>query len=58
MAGGFNVWLTAIYASNELDSKKRLWKDIEHIYMVQQGSWCLIGDYNNVTKAQDRVGED
>lgn len=58
LIGNFKFWLTAVYASNELDRRKRLWKDVESIHLVQQGPWCLVGDYNNVAKAQDRVGGD
>ena len=54
--GIFRYWLTAIYALNKLENRRSLWKDIVTLHSHQQGPWCLIGDYNNVTKAQDRIG--
>ncbi|XP_040872094.1 uncharacterized protein [Glycine max] len=56
MEGEFKFWLTAVYALNQLDRRKVLWKDLEAIHKHQQGPWCVIGDFNNVTKAQDRIG--
>ncbi|KAK2396003.1 hypothetical protein QL285_057684 [Trifolium repens] len=54
--GVFLNWLTAIYAFNHLEQRKMLWKELEAIHYSQQGPWCLIGDFNNVVKAADRVG--
>lgn len=54
--GTFNYWLTSIYALNKLEQRRILWKYIEHIHAQQQGPWCLLGDFNNVAKVQDRVG--
>ncbi|KAF1880054.1 hypothetical protein Lal_00022183 [Lupinus albus] len=53
--GSFKYWLSAIYALNNLEQRKRLWGDIERIHNSQQGPWCLIGDFNNVIKAHDRI---
>jgi len=33
-----------------------LWTDIECIHGNQHGPWVLLGDFNNVLKAKDRVG--
>ncbi|XP_058776902.1 uncharacterized protein LOC131651247 [Vicia villosa] len=54
--GDFLFWLTGIYAHNQLDLRKRLWKNILGIYSKQTGPWCVIGDFNNVLGAQDRIG--
>ncbi|XP_058726404.1 uncharacterized protein LOC131597745 [Vicia villosa] len=54
--GDFLYWLTTIYALNQLDKRKVLWRDIDGISANQSGPWCLIGDFNNVIKAQDKVG--
>lgn len=54
--GIFRYWLTLIYALNKLENRRILWKDIVTLHSHQQGPWCLIGDYNNVAKAQDRIG--
>ncbi|KAI5424701.1 hypothetical protein KIW84_030764 [Lathyrus oleraceus] len=34
-----------------------MWKDIEHILDQQQGPWCVIRDFDNIVKTQDRVGD-
>ena len=56
VVGNFKFWLTAVYALNRLEDRKLLWKTIEKICKSYQGPWCLIGDYNNVANAQDRIG--
>ncbi|KAL5172015.1 hypothetical protein HKD37_16G044853 [Glycine soja] len=48
--------LQAIYALNKLDQRRTLWTDIECIHGNQHGPWVLLGDFNNVLKAKDRVG--
>ncbi|CAK8530761.1 unnamed protein product [Lathyrus sativus] len=53
--GDFKHWLTAVYARNQLNKRKTLWAEIENISGSIQGPWCIIGDYNNVTKSQDRL---
>lgn len=53
--GGLKIWLTDIYALNTLDQRKKFWKDIDNIHASITGHWCLIGDYNNVLKAQDKI---
>lgn len=54
--GNFQNWMTAIYAMNQLNQRRKLWEDLEHIHNSQQGPWFLMGDFNNVTKSMDRVG--
>lgn len=54
--GNFQNWMTAIYAMNQLDQRRKLWEDLEHIHNSQQGPWFLMGDFNNLTKSMDRVG--
>ncbi|XP_058739151.1 uncharacterized protein LOC131611041 [Vicia villosa] len=54
--GEFLFWLTGIYAHNQLELRRKLWKEIIKIHSTQTGPWCAIGDYNNVASAQDRIG--
>ncbi|CAK8563337.1 unnamed protein product [Lathyrus sativus] len=54
--GGLKYWLTVIYAHNQINKRRILWKEMEHLSANIQGPWCAVGDYNNVTKAQDRIG--
>ncbi|XP_058783013.1 uncharacterized protein LOC131657658 [Vicia villosa] len=56
--GNFQFWLTAIYGMNQLELRKRLWKDIAAMKPNAPEPWCLMGDFNNVLKAQDRIGGD
>ncbi|XP_058746049.1 uncharacterized protein LOC131618914 [Vicia villosa] len=37
----------------KLEQRKQLWQDLKNLH--QLGPWCLIGDFNNVLKAQDRI---
>ncbi|KAH1202514.1 hypothetical protein GmHk_17G048965 [Glycine max] len=54
--GKFKYWLTAIYAQNQLEHRRVIWKDLEHLHSTIQGPWCVIGDFNNVASANDRIG--
>ncbi|CAJ2661953.1 unnamed protein product [Trifolium pratense] len=54
--GTFLYWFTAIYALNLLEHRRKLWTDLEGLHQQQQGPWCLMGDFNNVLKAADRIG--
>jgi hypothetical protein len=54
--GDWMFWMTAIYAQNHLEHRKKLWKDIETLHSQHQGSWFLMGNFNNVLKSQDRIG--
>lgn len=56
LTSNFLYWITAIYALNKLDQRRTLWTDIECIHGNQHGPWVLLGDFNNVLKAKDRVG--
>lgn len=47
--------MTVVYALNQLDRRKQLWKDIEQIATFNE-PWCIIGDYNNVLNSKDRLG--
>ncbi|KAI5433138.1 hypothetical protein KIW84_020430 [Lathyrus oleraceus] len=43
------------YAFNTFEQRKTLWKDIEKVHKLVSGPWFLIGDFNNVLQAQNRV---
>lgn len=53
--GKFCYRLTAIYAHNMIEQRKILWHHIEDLSKTVTGAWCLVGDFNNVNKAQDRL---
>lgn len=54
--GDLRFWMTIVYTLNHLDQRKSLWNDIKGIHYHQQGPWILLGDFNNVLKAQDMIG--
>ncbi|XP_058750195.1 uncharacterized protein LOC131623214 [Vicia villosa] len=54
--GKFVQWLTAMYAANQLERRKELWKDIERLGSNQQGPWIMLGDFNNVLGFHERIG--
>lgn len=45
-----------MYAHNQSDKRKILWRDIEQLKSNLNGPWCVIGDFNSVAKAQDCIG--
>lgn len=47
---------TSIYAFNQLEKRKKLWKDNERLGRNMKHPWISMGDYNNVPTSQDRMG--
>lgn len=45
-----------MYASNRLDRRRELWRDIGQISKNQQGPWIAKGDFNNVLGIEDKIG--
>ena len=54
--GSFIQRLTAIYASNKIEERRKLWLHIEDVGKNQNGAWSLMGDFNNVLNIEDRAG--
>ncbi|XP_058776555.1 uncharacterized protein LOC131650866 [Vicia villosa] len=54
--GSFKFWLTGIYALNQLDKRKVLWKNMITLHQTIRGPWFAMGDFNNVAGALDRIG--
>ncbi|XP_058784375.1 uncharacterized protein LOC131659164 [Vicia villosa] len=54
--GSFKFWLTGIYALNQLDKRKVLWKNMITLHQSIRGPWCAMGDFYNVAGALDRIG--
>lgn len=50
----FRLWLTAIYGLNKLEQRRVLWRDLVDLNL--RVPWCLIGEFNNIIKAQYRIG--
>lgn len=53
--GNFKHWITVVYASDRLDKRRVLCKDIERISIQNQDPWCIMGDFNNVMSTHDIV---
>ncbi|XP_019429404.1 PREDICTED: uncharacterized protein LOC109337009 [Lupinus angustifolius] len=49
-------WVTGLYAHNQLEKRKLLWKDIAQLSQGLSGPWITIGDFNNVLSTKDRCG--
>lgn len=49
-------WLTEIYALNQIESRKRLSEEIKQLAGACNNEWCVMGDFNNVLKMEDRIG--
>lgn len=56
LKGNFLNWLTIIYYMNQLEYRRILWRDIKKIHQQHQCPWFLIVDFNNLLKANDRIG--
>ncbi|XP_058756821.1 uncharacterized protein LOC131630043 [Vicia villosa] len=47
--------MTAVYAMNTIEQRKMLWKAIDALPHANK-PWCVVGDFNNVLKSNDRIG--
>lgn len=54
--GKFMYLCTRIYVMNSLNKRRKLWKDIKELQPNSTQPWLLLGDFNNVLRATDRIG--
>jgi hypothetical protein len=54
--GKLLYWLTAVYGKNQNGLRKHLWRDIMNLKPSSLEPWCVMGDFNNVAYAHDRIG--
>lgn len=54
--GSFICWFTIIYALNQPEHRRRLWRELQLCRMNTGEAWCLAGDFNNILGANDRIG--
>lgn len=54
--GTLVCWLTFVRAFNQLELRKTLWTELHQLSQGIKGAWCILGDFNNVTSVQDRIG--
>uniref|UniRef100_A0A803QHQ4 Reverse transcriptase zinc-binding domain-containing protein n=1 Tax=Cannabis sativa TaxID=3483 RepID=A0A803QHQ4_CANSA len=52
--GVFSSYLTVVYASNNRDDRRILWKHICEISVQEE--WCIMGDFNDVLAKEERIG--
>ena len=51
------VHLINIYSPCNLQDKRMLWENIRQLkYQSPEGYWCIVGDFNNIRNAADRMG--
>lgn len=55
--GAFRFNMTVVYAMNIIDRRRNLWEDISNIAKNDEEPWCIIGDYNNVLRRRDKIGD-
>lgn len=47
---------TILYAFNQLEQRKLLWKEIEKLSNVDNVPWIIMGDFKNVLTCRDHIG--
>ncbi|KAM6596623.1 hypothetical protein CsatA_007147 [Cannabis sativa] len=52
--GIFDSYLKVIYASNNRNERRELWKDV--IELNPKGRWCMMGDFNEILSKEERIG--
>ncbi|XP_070025420.1 uncharacterized protein [Nicotiana sylvestris] len=53
---GKRLYVTMVYAYSDMALRRNLWKEIVDIYNHTQGSWAVMGDFNNVLNKEDKIG--
>ncbi|KAL5184132.1 Transposon TX1 uncharacterized protein [Glycine soja] len=51
-----DIWTRVSKPTRDREHRRVIWKDLEHLHSTIQGPWCVIGDFNNVASANDRIG--
>ncbi|XP_019225943.1 PREDICTED: uncharacterized protein LOC109207468 [Nicotiana attenuata] len=51
-----NGRICIIYAQNDGNQRKKLWRDLRGLTIPSQEAWLLSGDFNNVLSSEDRIG--
>jgi len=49
-------YVTFIYGANQELQRKNLWEDLKNIANGMNKAWCILGDFNVVLYAGDRIG--
>ena len=44
--GVFSSFITVVYASNNKNDRRKLWKSLEELNMGEK--WCIMGDFNDI----------
>ena len=52
---GYQIMLTVVYGLNTTEQRKSLWKDLENLAQGITQSWLIVGDFNAVMYAKDRI---
>lgn len=51
------VHIINIYSSCHLQNKRALWENVKQLKNQNPGGyWCIVGDFNNIRTAEERVG--
>ena len=51
------IHLINIYSPCNLQDKRMLWENIRQLkYQSPEGYWCIVGDFNNIRNAAERMG--
>ena len=57
VADGRKVSIVNIYSPCNATLKRNLWEQVRRIRSANLGGlWCLLGDFNNIRRASERVG--
>ncbi|XP_059315492.1 uncharacterized protein LOC132066131 [Lycium ferocissimum] len=46
---------TSVYGLHTIEDRKPLWCDLGNLSTTIQGPWLIIGDFNTITRTQDRI---
>ena len=52
---GVTFFVTFVYGFNKEESRKSLWKELSLVHSLE--AWVVLGDFNAILKAEDRIGD-
>ncbi|XP_062093575.1 uncharacterized protein LOC133799589 [Humulus lupulus] len=56
MAGKETFLVTYVYALNDENGRVPLWNDLKEIAAMISGPWLILGDFNDILSAEERIG--
>lgn len=55
--GSFSYFVTCVYGDPFLKYRHKMWERINRIGISRKGSWCILGDFNELLHNGEKLGD-